>query len=127
MSELTLFYSGFSGDLEIKTKLSKSGDILVSLGDVVYILAKENSLSGLESRCTPLTMKFAGNPFRTLATCQSRKLRRQKFEKVRSPLAKKQPRRRKGFLISKSSAWPIRVGSAQAVDVAQQACQITVI
>jgi len=43
MSELTLFYSGFSGDLEIKTKLSKSGDILVSLGDVVYILAKENS------------------------------------------------------------------------------------
>jgi prophage antirepressor-like protein len=44
MSELTLFYSGFSGDLEIRTKVSQNGDILISLLDVVHVLAKENSI-----------------------------------------------------------------------------------
>lgn len=44
MSELKLFYSGFSGDLEIRTKASQNGDILISLLDVVHVLAKENSI-----------------------------------------------------------------------------------
>ena len=42
MSELTLFYSGLSGSLEIKT-IYRNEDILFSLPDVVRILAKENS------------------------------------------------------------------------------------
>ncbi|MDO9106008.1 MAG: BRO family protein [Methylovulum sp.] len=42
MSELTLSYSGFSGDLKIKT-MHRDGEVLFSLPDVVQILAKENS------------------------------------------------------------------------------------
>ncbi len=42
MSELTLFYSGLSGNLEIRT-IYRNEDILFSLPDVVHILAKENS------------------------------------------------------------------------------------
>jgi len=42
MSELTLSYSGFSGNLEIRT-IYRNEDILFSLPDVVHILAKENS------------------------------------------------------------------------------------
>jgi prophage antirepressor-like protein len=42
MSELTLSYSGFSGDLKIRT-MYRNGDVLFSLPDVVHILAKENS------------------------------------------------------------------------------------
>lgn len=42
MSELTLSYSGFSGNLEIRT-IYRNDDILFSLPDVVHILAKENS------------------------------------------------------------------------------------
>jgi prophage antirepressor-like protein len=42
MSELTLSYSGFSGNLEIRTKY-RGDEVLFSLPDLVHVLAKENT------------------------------------------------------------------------------------